>query len=399
MNAQLKIFVLHASDMLTDYLPNGEGWIAYNYLKGLTERGHTVHVSVPRVEFQHPTPPRMHVHLIPKRSGTLGRIVYMRAVRHLLKRLRQSVQFDLVQQFTPVETGLSLSALGSGVPLVLGPYPSYWPLDAFKPNHRTSVASKLKRVIRDGFALLQQKLATALIVTCPAGIGRIISSNARRTRVHVVSPGVHVQTYSRRTAAPQKRSILFLANLEYRKGIFTLLEAFGRVAQAIPDCSLEIWGEGSQVDAVEKLILQSPFRDRIFIRGLAPREKVGEIMRSHSVYCLPSYGEPFGMTLLEAMASGLPIVTTNVGGPPYLVHDSGGRIIPPRDAVRLADALIEILSSAELQESMGAYNCKRVEQEFSWSKSIDRLESVYEWVLSSRVPAAVLNQSDSSRYQ
>lgn len=380
---QLNIFVVHPSDMLTDHLPNGAGWIAYNYLKGLAQRGHTIHVAVPRLEMRGPVPCGLHLHLIPKSQGAgmLGRLSYIRAVRALLARLSASVHFDIAQQFTPVETGLSLAVLGTGIPLVLGPYSGHWPPDADGPARREGLASRFKRFARDRIAAIQQKPASALVITCPAAMERIASQSTRETQVHVIGHGIDSHAYSERDHLPDKPSILFLANLEYRKGIFTLLEAFDRVAQAVPDCSLEIWGDGVEARAVEQRVLQSPFTDRIHRRGRAPRDKVAEIMRSHSVYCMPSHGEPFGMTLLEAMASGVPIVTTDVGGPPYIVHASGGRIVPMRQAKRLADALIEILASLELQKSMGAYNRKRIEQEFDWSRSLDRMERVYERVL------------------
>jgi len=381
MSMQLNIFVIHPSDMLTDHLPNGAAWIVYNYLRGLVERGHTVHVAVPRLEMRGPIPPRLHTYLIPHRQGALGRISYIRAVRKLFKDLSKSIRFDIAQQFTPVDTGLSFSVLGMGVPLVLGPYSGHWPAEAFGPGRPARGGSRLARLLRDGLAWLQQGQADALIVTCPAAIERIAAYRARKTRVHVISHGIDTRAYEQRNRIPDKPSILFLANLEYWKGIFTLLDAFDRLAAAMLECRLEIWGSGAEEAQVEQRIRLSPFRQRIFLQGRAPRDAVAGIMRSHSVYCMPSYGEPFGMTLLEAMAAGVPIITTDTGGPPYIVQPPGGRIVPMRDVEQLQSALGEILSSLELQKSMGIYNRNRVVQEFDWSRSLDRMESVYRWVL------------------
>jgi glycosyltransferase involved in cell wall biosynthesis len=381
----LNIFVVHPSDSLTDHLPNGAGWIDYNYLRGLAERGHTLHVATPRIELRSPPHPRMHLHLIKgtaaKRPGPLTRLKYVIGVRRLLKRLSREVRFDLAQQFTPVETGLSLAIAGSGLPLVLGPYSGHWAPEAFGPPKPRSLAARLKHRVRDTLASLQQAQADALVITCPAAIERIRSRRARASRVHVISHGIHSHEYTPREVMPVKHTILFLAVLEYWKGIFTLLDAFERVAPRVADCTLEIWGDGRESAAVDARIAASPFRDRIMRRGRAARDDVARIMRSHSVYCMPSYGEPFGMTLLEAMASGVPVVTTDAGGPPFIVHAEGGRVVPMRDAERLADALIEILSDRDLQASMGEYNRRRVEQEFDWSRSLDRMENVYSQVL------------------
>ena len=381
----LNIFVVHPSDSLTDHLPNGAGWIDYNYLRGLAERGHTLHVATPRVELRGPVPPRMYLHLIPgtdvHRPGPRTRCRYVLGVRKLFRKLNKQVRFDLAQQLTPVETGLSLALLGSGVPLVLGPYSGHWAAEAFGPPKPRSLAARLKHQLRDLLASVQQSQADALVITCPAAIERIRSPAARFKRVHVISHGIHSAEYLPRDAMPEKPSILFLAVLEYWKGIFTLLDAFDQLAPRVPDVTLEIWGDGRESAAVDARIAASPHRERIFRRGRAARENVAAIMRAHSVYCMPSYGEPFGMTLLEAMASAVPVVTTDVGGPPYLVHREGGRVVPMRDAEQLAEALTEILASRELQASMGTYNRRRVEQEFDWSRSLDRMESVYAQVL------------------
>jgi len=381
----LNIFVVHPSDSLTDHLPNGAGWIDYNYLRGLAERGHTLHIATPRVELRGAIPARMHLHLIPgtdvRRPGPLTRLRYLMGVRRLFRELSRHTHFDLAQQFTPVETGLSLALIGTGVPLILGPYSGHWAAEAFGPPKPRSLGARFKHWLRDQLASLQQAQADALVITCPAAVERIRSPAARASRVHVISHGIHSREYPPRESMPPKPTILFLAVLEYWKGIFTLLDAFDRVAPRVPEATLEIWGEGNESTAVDQRISTSPFRERIFRRGRAAREDVASIMRAHSVYCMPSYGEPFGMTLLEAMASAVPVVTTDAGGPPFLVHREGGRVVPMRDADKLGDALAEILANRELQASMGAYNRRRVEQEFDWSRSLDRMESVYGQVL------------------
>jgi glycosyltransferase involved in cell wall biosynthesis len=108
---------------------------------------------------------------------------------------------------------------------------------------------------------------------------------------------------------------------------------------------------------------------------------VQDLMRAHSVYCLPSYGEPFATTILEAMACGVPVVATRAGGIPDLVTEDGGRLVPPRDADALAAALVEVLSSVELQHAMGRHNRARVESAFDAERAVDQLERAYRSVL------------------
>jgi len=398
----LNIFVVHPSDTITDHLPHGAGWIDYNYLRGLAERGHTVHVAAPRIAVRDPLPAGMHLHLIagtdPDSAGAFTRLRYMWGVRRLLRRLSRELRFDLAQQFTPVETGLSLALLGSGIPLVLGPYSGHWPADASGPVRTPGAIERMRHGVRDVIARFQQACADALVTTCPAAIERIRSPRVRAQRVHVISHGIHCHDYPARHALPDHPSILFLASLEYRKGIFTLLEAFDAVAAQVPGSTLEIWGKGSEAPAVAERVARSPYRERIHLHGNARREDVSRIMRAHSVYCMPSHGEPFGMTLLESMASGVPVVTTDLGGPPFIVHEAGGRVVPVRDAAALTAALVEILPNRALQAAMGSYNRARVEEEFDWNRSLDRMESVYAQVLR-REPAVTAAKLPDTRWK
>jgi glycosyltransferase involved in cell wall biosynthesis len=100
-------------------------------------------------------------------------------------------------------------------------------------------------------------------------------------------------------------------------------------------------------------------------------------MQACAVYCLPSYGEPFGMSALEAMACGKPIVATDAGGLRHLVVDQGGRRVPPGDANALATALREILATPELRREMGKHNRRLIEERYAWPHVIGRLEDIY----------------------
>jgi glycosyltransferase involved in cell wall biosynthesis len=100
-------------------------------------------------------------------------------------------------------------------------------------------------------------------------------------------------------------------------------------------------------------------------------------MRACTVHCLPSLGEPFGMTALEAMACAKPIVATDAGGLKHLVPDGGGLRVPPGDAAALSAALRQVLTSPELQRRMGDSNRALIERHYTWTRVIDRLEQAY----------------------
>ena len=171
--------------------------------------------------------------------------------------------------------------------------------------------------------------------------------------------------------------MLFLANLRAHKGIFVLLDAFARIAAEVPDARLLVAGGGRESEEVRRRVRTSPALRRVELLGEVERERVLGVMRGCAVYCLPSFDEPFGMTALEAMACAKPVVVTNAGGVRHLVDDKGGRRVAPGDACALATALREVLLDPALRRAMGEHNRALVEERYSWTRVVDRLEGLY----------------------
>jgi len=97
---------------------------------------------------------------------------------------------------------------------------------------------------------------------------------------------------------------------------------------------------------------------------------------------MPSYYETFGISVIEAMAFGLPVVATNVGGLPEVVEDGvTGILVPPGDSEALAEGLIRLLSDADLRRRMGRAGQDRVRSEFTVDRIVDQTLAVYESVI------------------
>ncbi len=171
--------------------------------------------------------------------------------------------------------------------------------------------------------------------------------------------------------------MLFLANLQVRKGILVALEAFERVAAQRPSARLLVAGDGPEAATVRRLAAASPAHERIVLLGAVTREQALPVMQASSVFCAPSYAEPFGMNALEAMACARPVVATRAGGLQHLVDDRGGRVVAPGDAPALAAALTELLARPDLRAAMGAHNRRLVRERYDWTAVVDRLERAY----------------------
>jgi len=383
MKRRLRIFIAHPSDMLTDHLPHGDGLVAFSYISRLAARGHELHVAAQGADVRNPLPPTVTVHSLWRAGATslLDRAVFMTRMRRLFIRLDRQAPFDLVHQMNPVFAGMTLALVGARTPIVLGAFVPRWQTtiedDYANMSFKARIVERGERIV----AGLQQARAAALLVASPQALRRIHEPERHRDRIFEVPHGIDLSRFPVRTALPARPSVLFLTSVQDRKGIFTLLDAFERVAKAVPGVELVVAGSGPALGEVQR---RAATMAGCAIRFIGPvaREHIGPVMRAHSVYCLPSIGEPFGMTILEAMACGLPVVATRVGGIPDLLSDEGGRLVPPRDADALATALIDVLRSPRQQCDMGAHNRTQVERVFDIEKTVDRLEAAYDAILS-----------------
>jgi len=166
-----------------------------------------------------------------------------------------------------------------------------------------------------------------------------------------------------------------------RKGIFTLIAAFGLVAESFPDCRLRVAGGGPDLAEARDCAARLRCARQVEFLGHQERSCAPELYRDSTVYCLPSFGEPYGTTVVEAMSCAKSLVVTDCGALPHLVHSTGGIRVPAGNPPALAEALIRLLRHPEDRVSMGRYNRRLVERKMSWDKVAEQLEKVYEVTL------------------
>ncbi len=174
--------------------------------------------------------------------------------------------------------------------------------------------------------------------------------------------------------------------MEPKKGLRVLLEAVAQLRKqsAAPGCQLLIVGDGPAYGSL---------RERAERMGLAPwvvfagmRRDIPSLLPLMDVFVLPSLYEGFGIAILEAMASGRPVVATAVGGiPEVVVHGETGLLVPPGDPVALADALHELLTHPERARALGARGQERAREKFHIETIVRQHEALYETCL--RQPA------------
>jgi glycosyltransferase involved in cell wall biosynthesis len=379
----LRIFISHPSHFLTDSEPHGDGLLAFHFIERLARRGHELHIAVPIMSIRNSLP--SNVHLYPLESFTrtstvnppsLNRLEYAFRVRMLLRRLQNTMWIDLIHQLNPVVPGMSLLLSRFGIPIVLGPLPPRIPRGGDSPV--TVEPRGLADRVRDAILHRQLRDATLILIPTSKSLEIVPKDPAIRRKVRALNYGVDTEVFQPAAATHEApSSILYLANLVRRKGILVLVEAFERLAELDTTCVLQIAGAGPDETEIRARVARSPAVQRIQFLGNIVRRDVPAVLNACTVYCLPSYDEPFGMTALEAMACGKPVVGSRTGGLGLLLDDSGSRKVEPGNFPVLAAALHEVLSSKSLRASMGSHNRRRAETEFSWGVVIDRLEDLY----------------------
>lgn len=382
-----RIFIIHPSDWLTDHLSIGDGLVAHGFLWELASRGHDIHIAARMAEIERPFPSNVTIHRIPHtvRLRPLDRLEYMLRVRLLFRSLNRAAKFDVAHQMNPVFAGLSLCMIGTGVPIVLGTFVPDWPDDPDAVTSRRGVAGRLARWLKMAVCRQQQKRAAALLITSPAALPRIPDHERLRARILDMQHGMDTALFSpAETSGVAEASILFLANLGVKKGIFVLLDAFAKVHSAMANCRLTIAGDGAELEQIRAIVQAQPWRNNVSILGEVPRYQAPDLYRSHSVYCLPSFGEPYGSTVIEAMSCGRPVVTTDAGGMRYLVTPGRGLLVPPRDPERLAEALIQVLQNPGMAAEMGRCNREWVLATHRWAVVGDRLDTIYSDLVESK---------------
>jgi len=206
-----------------------------------------------------------------------------------------------------------------------------------------------------------------------------------RRPIEVIPNGVDLPRYAAedrmtaRTALgldPKRRYVATIARFHPVKDHFTLLNGFAQVARMRPDVDLLLVGDGPLRPTLERQCAELGMAERVRFMGV--RDNVASILRASDVFALTSVSEAASITLLEAMASELPVVVTAVGGNPEIVRDgTDGLLVPRRSSAGLARALLRILADGAMATVMGRAGAERVRSRYRLDETIGRYYELY----------------------
>jgi len=385
----LNILVSSASYLFSDHAISSEGMMVYEICKRLAARKHRIFVLAPEVLVGSSIP---HVHVF--ELGPRGILPLTDPVQEAVKwwsfaiksrfktrEILKSENIDILHHFSPSWPGSFSPVFDLHKPFIFGPIPL--------PSVRTlpSAIAPLRRIYKTFTYFLYNltlKRADKILIQLD-GMKKLIlpSYDFIEKKIETVPMGVDTRIFRPARKEEDGNTILFVGGLYRMKGLEFLLRAMPMVKEEVPDTHLVVVGDGP-----DRLFLQTVSRevkcsDYVSFLGFVPHSSIARHFQHATVFCLPSLSEAFGVSILEAMASGKPVVATSVGGIAHVVQH-GGILVPPRSSKALASALITLLKDSSLRREMGKYGRQLTEKEFDYEIIATKIETIYQRSLHER---------------
>ena len=209
-----------------------------------------------------------------------------------------------------------------------------------------------------------------------AEVGRIYGLPPERIRVVPNGVADEFLTVERRADAAQGPAVFF-GRLSREKGVGTLVDALALLGDEAP--RMVLVGRGDQSEVVRQRLRALGLAQRVELRDWADQGELARLLAGASLAILPSWEESFGNAIAEAMAAGVPVVSTNVGAIPEFVQtERTGVLVAPDDAHALADAIRRVGRDRARAEELGAAGRAFVRERYSWTATARTFVALYE---------------------
>jgi glycosyltransferase involved in cell wall biosynthesis len=309
--------------------------------------------------------------------------LYVAAARRALNRLLAGNSFDLLHAHWVVPNGLVSASVANRVPLAIG-------------LHGSDVFLAERPLVRQfvGRALGRSRLVTGC---SPELVDRVCALGFERERARVIPYGVDTEKFSpgddRQTSWRDKLEIpaeavvgLSVGRMVTKKGYHVLMETLTEVMALDPDLHLVLAGGGDRLEEFEAAAL--PWRDRVHLPGAVLRDALPDLYRAADFFLLPAVHDAKGNVdglpnvILEAMATGLPVVASEISGIPLAITDGAeGLLVEEKDPTRLLAAISHLVGNRDRRQEMGSAARARAESDLTWKAVAGRYRRAYDEAL------------------
>jgi phosphatidylinositol alpha-mannosyltransferase len=306
-------------------------------------------------------------------NGSIARIACDPNLNSLVQVILEREQFDILHIHEPLVPGLPLAALRFADTVTVGTF------HAFARASMTSTSylayASASPFLRPYFKRLKGHIAVSIAARefvshyFPADY-QVIPNGVNLERFHP-----HVTPFPR--LRDEKQNIVFVGRLERRKGAKYLLKAVPLIREAHPNTRFIFVGEGPQRRGLQRFVEQKAWPD-VFFTGYVSDKDLPRYYASADVFCAPATsGESMGIVLLEAMASSVPAVATNIAGYATVITSGvDGLLTTPRDSFELAQSINELLDNKAMRQQIVEAGLYKV-REYDWSHVARRVVDYY----------------------
>jgi glycosyltransferase involved in cell wall biosynthesis len=233
--------------------------------------------------------------------------------------------------------------------------------------------------------LLLRKIIRTLLGSCDTIIAlsdqwkKDLSHISGNPRIRVIYNPTMMQKplFANEKMAPEaKVNFLFMGRLGKRKGVYDIIESARQIRAE--NVKISLYGDG-EIENVKTMITANGVEDKVHVCGWIHGSQKDQAFRAASALILPSYSEGFPISVLEAMAYGIPVVATDVGGIAECIEDGvNGYLIKPGDCEKLANCIERLAASSVLRARMGKSGHEKASRMFALSVIVNQLEELYD---------------------
>ena len=395
----------------------GEALIPFQYFKNFREMGLDVHLVVherTKQELRDSFPydgERLHFvtdshlniwchkigRLMPDRlavftTGAISHFATQIRQRKLVRRLLRTGGFDIVHEPIPVSPKLPSLLYGLSVPLIIGPmnggmdYPPNYKTDGWLERFFVFFLRSTAGFWNDVFPGKRQ--AAVLLVANKRTQDALPARLQSKRIIELVENGVDAMLFRPKPQRVQNGTfqIIHIGRLVDFKRIDLLLKACRQLVGQL-DFRLDLVGDGPLRSAHEKQVEQLGLQHYVTFHGWLPQSAAADLLRGADIFVLPSMRECGGAVVLEAMASGIPVIAARWGGPSDYISEDSGILIPPATPDVFVDALgkamVSLATNPQLRIRMGQAGHQRALECYDWHRKADAVVTIYQHVIAS----------------
>lgn len=259
------------------------------------------------------------------------------------------------------------------------------------PDSKSALSGWINNFYYSTMGLFTLKSADGVVVPSFAYKSKIEKMRVNPEKIQVVPIGIDFERFQIKTDKESfkeryhcqgSKVILSVSRLNYQKGLQYLIRAMPAVLKKVPNAKLMIVGEGEEFSYLNDLSKSLGISQSVIFTGVLSHEEIPVAYSSSDVFVLPSLFENTPLTLIEAQASGKPVISTRVGGvPEVLVDGETGFLVEPRNVKQLEVRIVDLLSDNNLAHEMGEKGKKFVSTRFGISNIVPSFLKAYEKLL------------------